>query len=390
MSLNIEEGDEARLQLRYEVERIVDSRNGKYLVKWKHLPLDDATWEQPTSELLQSPAAKAAISRFRKQPDASKRADAPNSHRKRVVPGGPSSSADAALDKGSAPRWSHKVVRPLRTEAGLAGVPGSLSVSPRIFNGGLGEPPRQRAFEDAVAPGGLDREHRYWLVVRYASISNKCTLVPLLASGRFGGCGRRAGRIRWRPAPLKQGFERDAQASMLELVSAEGVQGAREAEGEVWCVDDHDVEQAAREQAAAARNKRRAMLDDGLDEATLAALGPDMAAPFGLTRSGAVMRTGGGELAVGAGFGLGLPPLPPAPRPVPRKREGGGGGSKRDGSAPPRKKKRLAPASSSCLACTKGKHCAHTCGVRGKAAEAAAAAAKAEADGLVAQAGGAF
>ena len=33
-----------------------------------------------------------------------------------------------------------------------------------------------------------------------------------------------------------------------------------------------------------------------------------------------------------------------------------------------------------CLACTKGKHCAHTCGVRGKAAAAAAAAAGLSAD----------
>ena len=39
-----------------------------------------------------------------------------------------------------------------------------------------------------------------------------------------------------------------------------------------------------------------------------------------------------------------------------------------------------------CLACTKGKHCAHTCGVRGKAAEAAAAAAKAEAEAALAAA----
>ena len=85
------------------------------------------------------------------------------------------------------------------------------------------------------------------------------TLVPLLANGRFGGTGRRAGRIRWRPAPLKQGYERDAAASTLELVPAESVQGAREAEGEVWCIDDMDVELAAREQAAAARNRRRSL-----------------------------------------------------------------------------------------------------------------------------------
>ena len=51
-------------------------------------------------------------------------------------------------------------------------------------------------------------------------------------------------------------------------------------------------------------------------------------------------------------------------------------------SLPVRKKKRLAPASRMCLACTKGKHTAHTCGVRGKKAEAAAAeAARALAEG---------
>ena len=44
MSLNVEDGDDARLQLRYEVEKIVDSRAGQYLVKWKHLPLEEGYW----------------------------------------------------------------------------------------------------------------------------------------------------------------------------------------------------------------------------------------------------------------------------------------------------------------------------------------------------------
>ena len=194
------------------------------------------------------------------------------------------------------------------------------------------------------------------------------------------------GRIRWRPAPLKQGYERDAQASMLELVPAESVQGVREAEGEVWCVDDLDVEQAAREQAAAARNKRRALVDEGMDDATFAAFGEGMDVPLGLTRSGNITRSGGGGGGggyLGLGFGGGLP------KPPKKKREGSH--RRADGSAPPRKKKRLAPASNSCLACTKGKHCAHTCGVRGKEAEARyaaeRAAAAAAAAGLTAVAG---
>ena len=233
MSLNIEDGDDARLQLRYEVEKIVDFRNGQYLVKWRHLAVEEATWEKPEGELMQSPAAKAAIARFRKQPEGGKRkadGDAPRSHKK----GAGSSSDGSALPSirpAEPPKWSEKVVRPIRD---LYPAVSAITSSPRIFNGGLGEPPRQRMFADQpvdAGPPGLEREHRYWLVVRYASMSNKCTLVPLLANGRFGGTGRRAGRIRWRPAPLKQGYERDAAASTLELVPAESVQGAREAEG---------------------------------------------------------------------------------------------------------------------------------------------------------------
>jgi hypothetical protein len=376
MSLNVEEGDDARLQLRYEVEKIVDSRHGQYLVKWKHLPLEEATWERTSSELLTSQAAKLAIGRFKKHPPSHHKSDA-----------GSSSHHGKKSDHG--PRWSHKVVRPI---PGMEVVEDSMwMLPPPTFFGGLGEPPRPRTVDEGVGPTGLDREHRYWLVVRYASISNKCTLVPLLAAGRFGGCGRRAGRIRWRPAPLKQGYERDAQASQLELVPAESVTGAREAEGEAWCVDDLDVEQAAREQAAAARNKRRAMQDDGefIDPAFPTPYGASpLGEPLGGTRSGSISR--GGLNAVHLlppGMGRASRPFggaPAGPSVSHKRKSPGGGTSHKAGAAPARKRKRLAPASNSCLACTKGKHCAHTCGVRGKAAEAAAAAAKAEAEAAAA------
>lgn len=252
-----------------------------------------------------------------------------------------------------------------------------------FFKGGLGEAPRPKGPEESAIPpssslhaagsssaappllgpgghlyGHLDREHRYWLVTKYVQSSNRCTLVPLLANGRFGGCGRRAGRIRWRAAPLREGYERDAPASTLELVPVELVQGAREAEeGDAWCVDDTDVEQAAREQAAAARNKRRRLdEDDGVYQ--------DAAAALGLTRSGLTPR----------GSGSPARRRETSPRPP------------RDPSAgPPRKKKRLAPASSTCLACTKGKHCAHTCGVRGKEADDRRAAEKKSTNGAAAK-----
>ena len=176
-----------------------------------------------------------------------------------------------------------------------------------------------------------------------------------------------------------------------QLVPAESVTGAREAEGEAWCVDDLDVEQAAREQAAAARNKRRALQDDGeLFDPTLAPFGAPLGEPLGGTRSGSILRglnavhllppgMGRSSRPFGGGGGGGGGPS------VSHKRKSPGGGtSHKAGAAPARKRKRLAPASNSCLACTKGKHCAHTCGVRGKAAEAAAAAAKAAAEAAAA------
>ena len=158
-----------------------------------------------------------------------------------------------------------------------------------------------------------------------------------------------------------------------QLVGAESVTGAREAEGEAWCVEDMDVEQAAREQAAAARNKRRALLDGPLDEEALAAM-QAVSEQLGLTRSASIMRSGGTYLG----------PSRPYVSTATGKRKGPGtsSGSGTRSASPHRKKKRLAPASNTCLACTKGKHCAHTCGVRGKAAEAAAKAAAEAAAGI--------
>ena len=371
MSLNVDEGDDARLQLRYEVERIVGVKGDRYLVKWKHLSVEEATWEKVGSELLSTANAKAAIQRFKKS-------ESKKGHGDRSGGGGGAgaagSSAEHAKRKPDGPvRWHHRIVRPLPQHEPLGSAAGAAAAFPigQAFNGGLGEPPRLNVAPPAevIAPGGLEREHRYWLVVKYVSLSNKCTLVPLMASGRFGGCGRRAGRIRWKAAPLKQGYERDAQASVLEVVGAEAVQGAREAEGEVWCVDDMDVEQAAREQAAAARNRRRAMLDEPLDEATLAQLGE----LGGLTRAASSSLGLRGELGL---YGAPARPRVPASTATGKRKgastsgggSGGSGGAKAGG--PARKKKRLAPASNTCLACTKGKHCAHTCGVRGKMAEA--------------------
>lgn len=48
MSLNMAEGDDARLQLRFEVEKVLDERgtgsNHEYLVKWRHCSAGDATY----------------------------------------------------------------------------------------------------------------------------------------------------------------------------------------------------------------------------------------------------------------------------------------------------------------------------------------------------------
>jgi len=213
--------------------------------------------------------------------------------------------------------------------------PPVVALSPRIFRGGLGEAPELLSTtQDENAQPILEKEHRYWFVLRYVASTTKCTLVPLLACGRFGGCGRRAGRVRWKPAPLKQGYEREVLAPTLQLVTAESINSAREQDSNAWVIDDQDAEHAAREQAAAARNKKRRLSVEDTQ---------------------ALVNAVGGWPAL----------APRAPREgVSRKRVACEGGSK---PVPVRKKKRLAPASRSCLACTKGKHSAHTCGVRGKA-----------------------
>ena len=82
-------------------------------------------------------------------------------------------------------RWAHKVVR-LTEEAMQLVAP---AVSPRAFKGGLGEPPTPRGLVDEPI---LDKEHRFWLVIKHVSSTDKCTLLPLIATGRFGGCGRRS------------------------------------------------------------------------------------------------------------------------------------------------------------------------------------------------------
>ncbi|EOD24760.1 hypothetical protein EMIHUDRAFT_457715, partial [Emiliania huxleyi CCMP1516] len=71
LALNMAEGDDARLQLCYEPERIMEQRLGEtgevqYLIKWKHCPPESNTWEYAGAELLKSEAAKAALARFRK------------------------------------------------------------------------------------------------------------------------------------------------------------------------------------------------------------------------------------------------------------------------------------------------------------------------------------
>ena len=188
------------------------------------------------------------------------------------------------------------------------------------------EAPQPPLAEEAPPP--LEKEHKFWSVLKFVSSSHKCILLPLIAAGRFGGCGRRAGRIRWRAAPEKQGYERESNASLLQLVSAESVTGAREPEGEAWAIDEHDVEQASREQAAAARNKRRRLIAEAQGE------------PYGLPF----------DLVDG----------------LPKARRGGGGGGGPRPRLRVRTKKPLGQASKTCLACTKGKHTAHTCGIRGK------------------------
>ena len=247
MSLNMADGDDARLQLRFEVERVVDERGSgnslEYLVKWRHCALSDATWESAQSDCLKTEIGSGALSRYLKShrkggggmhsPGPSYGGDGSNSSRKR-----PMGTAPAGPAHG--PWWARKVVR---------AKPEMIEPEPvylnAVFRGGLGEAPELLIPPEEQEKPILDKEHRYWYVLRYVASTTKCTLVPLLACGRFGGCGRRAGRVRWKPAPLKQGYEREAMADTLEIVAAESITSAREQDSNAWVIDDQDAEHAA-------------------------------------------------------------------------------------------------------------------------------------------------
>jgi hypothetical protein len=335
LALNMADGDDARLLLCLEVDRIVDSRIGDdgcemLQVKWRHCAAHDATWERANAPVLQSGPAKAAVAKFRKQQRREQAASsgmhaALSSPRRNGRPSGDRPSAElSSCEPG--PWWAGHVARAL----------GGRNLPPpargRIFHGGLGEPnaPSPPTQPSADAPPALGREHRFWFVVGFDSAAHTCTVLPLLSAGRFGGCGRRAGRMRWRTAAAGQGNERQVLASSLQLVHAESVTGARENGGEAFAIDEPDVEQAAREQAAAVRNQRRS-LSTG-ENSTDGGIGADR-------RSGTARRK--------------------------RRAEGAEHENGQNGRVG---RKRRVPDSVGrvCLACTKGKHTAHTCGVRGK------------------------
>ena len=156
---------------------------------------------------------QAALSRFRKhQHRASSSLTSPI-----VSPGSARKRAIGNWDAPplASPSWAKKVVRVHQPEVQ------PLATSPRVFHGGLGEPRAPRSPAAPPVGGGegavLDKEHRYWWISRFVASSHKCTLLPLVAAGRFGGCGRRAGRLRWRVAPEKRGFEREVSASLLQV-----------------------------------------------------------------------------------------------------------------------------------------------------------------------------
>ena len=69
MSVNVADGEDARLQLRHEVDRVLASRGTgsgmQYLVKWKHCAAQDATWEASSSGAMRSDAARAALAACR-------------------------------------------------------------------------------------------------------------------------------------------------------------------------------------------------------------------------------------------------------------------------------------------------------------------------------------
>ena len=136
MSLNIAEGDDARLQLRWEVERVLEAREHagaqQYLVKWKHCIVEDATWENATSDMFRSEAAKAALVKWRK-----------HQHRKgngepSPVPGSPGHKRlwGAAAAQPPGPWWATRIVRLQRDPWAEGAVR-----QPLVFAGGVGEPP---------------------------------------------------------------------------------------------------------------------------------------------------------------------------------------------------------------------------------------------------------
>lgn len=342
LALNMADGDDARLQLCLEVDRIVDARVGDdgcemLRVKWRHCAAHEATWERAGAAVLLSGPAKAAVAKFRKQQRKQQAASSsmhaalsPRAGRHARSPA-ERAPADAASSEPG-PWWAGYVAR------SLGGRDPPSPTRGRIFHGGLGEPNAPLALPshapDAAPPAPLEREHRFWYIVGFEPATHTCTVLPLLSAGRFGGCGRRAGRMRWRTAERGQGHERQVPASCLQLVSAESVTGARESGGEAFAIDEPDVEQAAREQAAAVRNKRRSLLS-GVGE-------PGMSGvldPHGRAWGGAATR----------------------------KRRADAGGSLHGSGRALRMKKQHDPAGRACLACTKGKHTAHTCGLRGKA-----------------------
>jgi len=80
MSLNIDDGEDARLQLRFDAERVLKERGPphalEYLIKWRRCAVHDATWEHAGAEVLKSAAAQAAIASFHRQAGHSQRAGA--------------------------------------------------------------------------------------------------------------------------------------------------------------------------------------------------------------------------------------------------------------------------------------------------------------------------
>ena len=81
MSVNIADGEDARLQLRHEVDRVLASRGTgsgmQYLVKWKHCAAQDATWEASSSDAMRSDAARAALAAYRSGKSHHKKTDWP-------------------------------------------------------------------------------------------------------------------------------------------------------------------------------------------------------------------------------------------------------------------------------------------------------------------------